>query len=539
MFIILISFFFIIYLFLSKTRSKRLDEKYDHAIILGGSIAGMTTAAYLTKYFHRITIIETDDVLNDIHSNSTPEQLLEYRCSLKNSNSLGRKGVTQNYQIHVLQGEGAQILFELFPKLKMKLLNEYQAMICSLNKHFRFVIGDVLLNQNITEDLSWFCIDRFTLEIVLRREFLDQLKHENIQWLCNTKVMDLIINQKTNSIEGIQYRSNDQKIENMFGDFVIDCTGRYSSSSKWLKNHFNLIIPTEELHTGTGYVSFIGQRFQTGYAYLDSFYTGGNAAHAPLFNKGFLTIPIRKINNPEENSLGFLSNFAVYCVNGEYPPNDSYENLLEWVKEHLPNDYYLILKSTKLLSPLLPYRRAFDHRRYVHSLGQKWPKNFILLGDSMCVFNPKNGQGMTHACRQARQLNQIFSQNPPLETIPYLYNQQSSSISEECWLGSITNDWAVPTLKLIQIDQHGMKRIYQRTSLNIPQPRIPLFMQFLQWYTHWLIQCANQSGELTTAFLHVVFQEKSPYSLLKPKYFSQILFSFLRHYFNLSKRFFE
>ena len=530
--IIWLSSLFIVFLFvISRIKSwkRSFERKYDHAIILGGSIAGMATAAYLKQYFHRITIIENDDVFNNLQMKSSPEELLEYRCSLKSSNSLGRTGVSQNYQIHVLQGEGAKILFELFPNLKEKLLNEYHAKICSLNKHFRFVIGDVLLNQNLTEDLSWFCIDRFTLETVLRREFLHD---ENpIHWICNTKVTNFIVNRTKNSIEGIQCRSKeDEQMKNYYGDLIVDCMGRYSSSTKWLKQNFDWIIPTDELHTGTGYVSFVGQRLKTGNVRLDEFYTGGHAAHAPHFNKGFLTIPIRDLVNPEENSLGFLSNFAVYCVNGEYPPNDSYENLLEWVKEHLPMDYYLILKSTKLLSPLLPYRRVFDHRKYVESVGRKWPENFILLGDSMCVFNPKNGQGMTHACRQARQLHRIFAQHPPLKEIPYMYNIQASSISEECWLGSITNDWAVPTLKFIQIDHNGTKTISQGSEL-----RIPLFMRFLQWYTYWLIKCAQHSGELTTAFLHVVFQEQSPFYLLKPTFFYRILSSSVRHYFTFPK----
>jgi hypothetical protein len=493
---------------------------------MGGSIAGMTTAAYLTKYFHKITIIESDDVLNDILMNSTGEQLLDYRCNLKNSNSLGRSGVNQIYQIHVLQGEGRKILFDLFPNLKRKLLDEYGAKICSLKTEFRFTIGDILLNKNLTEDLDWFCIDRFTLETILRRELI--LQFNQIQWICNSKVRQLIVNQSTNSVQGVRYQSKD-----LYGDFIIDCTGRYTSSMKWLKEYFNLIIPTEELHTGTGYVSFVGERFKTGNSVLDSLYTGGNAAHAPDFNKGFLTTPIREIKSSDTNSLGLLSNFAVYCINGEYPPNDSYENLLEWVKEYLPIDYYLILKSTKLVSPLLPYRRAFDHRKYVELLGKKWPRNYILLGDSMCVFNPKNGQGMTHACRQARQLNKIFEKNISIQDISHIYNRQASSISEECWLSSTTNDWIVPTLKLIKIDQNGIRKIYQRTNdptLNYPQPEIPLFMQFLQWYTHWLIKCAAQSGELTTAFLHVVFQEKTPYSLLKPKFFFKILFSSISHY---------
>jgi 2-polyprenyl-6-methoxyphenol hydroxylase-like FAD-dependent oxidoreductase len=534
-------FFYIIHRKNPKLIKNESDMKYDHAIILGGSIAGMTTAGYLSKYFKKITIIESDDVLNDILMNSTDEQLLDYRCNLKNSNSLGRSGVSQNYQIHVLQGEGSKILFELFPNLKTKLINDYGAKISSLKNQFRFVIGDILLNKNLTEDLYWFCIDRFTLETVLRRELCLQFNQQQIQWICNTKVTQLIVNQSTNSVHGIKCRSKGN-LMNFYGDFIIDCTGRHSSSIKWLKQNFNLTIPTEQLHTGTGYVSFIGERFKTGNSLLDSIHTGGNAAHAPYHNKGFLTTPIRELKSSDPNSLGFLSNFAVYCVNGEYPPNDSYENLLEWVKEYLPIDYYLILKSTKILSPLLPYRRAFNDRKYVESLGKKWPQNFILLGDSMCVFNPKNGQGMTHACRQARQLNKIFKQNYPLKDISYIYNCQASLISEECWLGSITNDWAVPTLRFIKTDKNGITKTYQRSedSTSIyPQPKIPLFMQFLQWYTYWLIKCAEQSGELTTAFIHVVFQEKSPYSLLKPKFFFKILFSSIMHYSNLPKKMFD
>ena len=510
---------------------KNQTQKYDHAIIMGGSIAGMTTAAYLTKYFQKITIIEHDDVLNDVLMKSTNEQLINYRCHLKNSSELGRSGTTQSFQIHVLQGEGARILFDLFPKLKDDLIRNYGARISSLNNEFRFVIGDVLLNKHLTEDLSWFCIDRFTLEIVLRRHLSTQ---QQIQWITNTKVTQLLTDPVTNTVQGVQTKSKDE----FYGDFIIDCTGRYSSSLKWLKEKLNLIVPTEQLDTGTGYVSFVGERFRTGNSSLDSFLIGGNAAHAPHFNKGFLTIPIRQIENPEENSLGILSNFAVYCVNGEYPPCDSFENLLDFVKEHLPQDYYTMLKSTKLLSPLLPYRKAFDYRKYVEHVGRQWPKNFILLGDSMCVFNPKNGQGMTHACRQAKQLNQIFANNYSLEDISFIYNQQASAISHECWLGSTTNDWAVPTLKLIQTDRFGQMKTFQRTqdpTLNCVQPKIPLFMLFLQWYTYWLIQCAKHSGQLTTAFIHVVFQTKTPFALLKPNFFFRILFTSIIHHLNLKK----
>ncbi|CAF5017888.1 unnamed protein product, partial [Rotaria socialis] len=159
--------------------------------------------------------------------------------------------------------------------------------LCSLKNKFRFVIGDVLLNKNLTEDLHWFCIDRFTLETILRRELCLQYDNEQIQWMSNTKVTQLIVNQSTNAVLGVKYRSklnSDTKMQ-LYSDFIIDCTGRYSSSIKWLKENFDLILPTEELHTGTGYVSFVGERFKTGNVSLDSIHVGGNAAHAPNHNK--------------------------------------------------------------------------------------------------------------------------------------------------------------------------------------------------------------------------------------------------------------
>ncbi len=78
-------------------RSGSNIHQYDHAIILGGIIGGMVTAAYLSKYFKQITIIESDDVLNDTLMKSTSNELLDYRCRLESPTSLGRSGVSQMY----------------------------------------------------------------------------------------------------------------------------------------------------------------------------------------------------------------------------------------------------------------------------------------------------------------------------------------------------------------------------------------------------------------------------------------------------------
>ncbi|CAF3236152.1 unnamed protein product, partial [Rotaria sp. Silwood2] len=115
--------------------------EYDHAIIIGGSFEGMITAVYLSKHFKRITIIESDDVLSDTFNKSTPNKILDYRCRLESPTSIGRSGVSQIYQIHILEGEGFNILHELFPYLKDKLVNEYDIRLYSLKNEARIVVN--------------------------------------------------------------------------------------------------------------------------------------------------------------------------------------------------------------------------------------------------------------------------------------------------------------------------------------------------------------------------------------------------------------
>jgi len=40
--------------------SKNIPQPYGHAIVLGGSMAGLVTAQALSKHFRRVTIVERD-----------------------------------------------------------------------------------------------------------------------------------------------------------------------------------------------------------------------------------------------------------------------------------------------------------------------------------------------------------------------------------------------------------------------------------------------------------------------------------------------
>ncbi len=81
---------------------KSADDS-THAIVIGGSIAGLTAARVLTQHFERVTVVERDRY---------PE------------NPVARKGLPQSHQVHILLGKGQQILEQLFPGLKDELADK-------------------------------------------------------------------------------------------------------------------------------------------------------------------------------------------------------------------------------------------------------------------------------------------------------------------------------------------------------------------------------------------------------------------------------
>lgn len=77
-------------------------KRGEHAVVVGASLAGMSQAAVLSRYFEKITILESDTI--DL------------------TRAASRKGVPQDRQIHVLLNRGLVILEKFLPGLHQDLL---------------------------------------------------------------------------------------------------------------------------------------------------------------------------------------------------------------------------------------------------------------------------------------------------------------------------------------------------------------------------------------------------------------------------------
>src|SRR5438046_540263 len=73
----------------------------EHAIVLGGSMAGLLAARVLTEFFERVTLVERDCYPAD---------------------PVFRPGVPQGHHIHILLLRGQRVLEELFPGMQQDLI---------------------------------------------------------------------------------------------------------------------------------------------------------------------------------------------------------------------------------------------------------------------------------------------------------------------------------------------------------------------------------------------------------------------------------
>jgi 2-polyprenyl-6-methoxyphenol hydroxylase-like FAD-dependent oxidoreductase len=88
-----------------KNNAVEKRNRFDthHAVVIGGSMAGLLAARVLSEHFEQVTIIERDELIDDAQP---------------------RKGVPQGRHVHALLAGGAAILGAYFPDLFAALVQD-------------------------------------------------------------------------------------------------------------------------------------------------------------------------------------------------------------------------------------------------------------------------------------------------------------------------------------------------------------------------------------------------------------------------------
>lgn len=173
----------------------------SHAVVIGGSIAGLLAARILTDYFEQVTLIERD---------CFPLQ------------AEPRRGIPQGPQLHLLLTRGRQIIEELFPGLEAELVAQ----------------GTVTVDMGV--DVEWLNPFGWTARfpsgftvLSFSRCILDWLIYRRLagtnqlHFLEESYVTGLISTPDGTSIAGVRVRQRHQTGESqehtLVADLVVDC----------------------------------------------------------------------------------------------------------------------------------------------------------------------------------------------------------------------------------------------------------------------------------------------------------------------------
>ncbi|MGC2572204.1 MAG: FAD-dependent monooxygenase [Candidatus Nitrosopolaris sp.] len=438
-----------------------------NVLVIGGSLAGLFAARVLADFFEKVTILDRDvfPVIAD-----------------------HRKGVPQSYHAHALLPTAFPILERLFPGIMNDLRKDGAATAYNVVP-FAFVSPKGLLPLPKWPEIISF--SRHLLEWHVR-DHVSRLPEVEI--ITDVEVAGLLATQDRTRVTGIRIRERGKErhtnTRSLFGDLVVDASGRHSQAPQWLVELGYEAPPVETINSNLRYAS----RF---YAKPDQFVAEW---HSLAVNEG-----------PPRGHAGFILavdnerwHVTLSGMAGIVPPIDE-EGFLKWAQDLPDPSIYEALRIAQPLTPIRGFGTPENHWRHFEQM-HRWPMGFIVTGDAVCAFNPVYGQGMTVSALDAMTLQRCLQehQRSPKADFEHYLQRQIAKITASVWLIATNEDLRWPTVKL-----RGAR----------PNPSL----RFLRNYLDLVLFSAIVDPEIAQAYFNVLILASPPNSMVRPRMVGRIL----------------
>jgi 2-polyprenyl-6-methoxyphenol hydroxylase-like FAD-dependent oxidoreductase len=437
-------------------------SQFGKAIIIGGSIGGLTSARILAGYFQEVTIVDRD-VFPDV-----PES---------------RSGVPQAKQGHVMLARGQKILEELFPGNNDDLI-AHGAEWFDWSTQYLTLMQSGWVHQLPPKRFMTIAASRVLIEHLLRKR-VEALP--NVTFLTRTEARAIIPSDDKKRVIGLTVFSREKHTETrLYADLIIDCSGRNSSASDWLRA-MGYETPAEtKINSYIGYATrwyrvpedmrwkFIGVQTRPDQGIL----RGG----------GFLGV---------ENGLG---TFVLQGVNRDYPPTDEaeFQKYSETFASPILHD---LMSVSEPVSGVMNFR--YDGSRMLHfEKLERFPERLLILGDAVCSFNPIYGQGMTTAALQAEVLGKLMKNAKTLDGLSDVFRKQVAQVLKVPWMLASAEDLRFP-------DTEG--------------ERPDWFTRQAQKFANMIITVLPYDSEVALRFNEVAHMLKPMTALMSPGFVGRVL----------------
>ncbi|OAP22992.1 putative epoxidase LasC [Amycolatopsis sp. M39] len=438
----------------------------DHAVVIGGSMAGLLAARALADRFKRVTVVERDQA---------PARQPAFR-----------RGVPHSRHVHIFWHRGLRALETLLPGACAELLES----------------GARILDA--PADVAWhgpfgrFPRIRAARFLSSSRELIDAVvrrrvaAHPGVRLWYGREVVGLHAEHDGRSVRGVEVRNRGagggHAGEPLEAGFVIDATGRGSRASEWLRGAGCAVPGKIRYESHFGYAS----RYYSPPEDIESEWNG-------LYIQASSQDPHAGAIMPIDGgrwiaTLGGVANHA--------PPSDE-DSFLEFARNlGSPAMYEALVCATPLSTPV--GFRNMANERYDYSRRARWPAGFAVVGDALCCFNPVYGQGLTTAALSAVELSRVVRAGGPRE------RRRLSRAIQRAVAAPTAVPWLIAT---------GEDLRYPTTE----GPRARFDTKMRQRYVAHVAAAATVDPVVTRAYFRVLAMEERPGALLSPRLLRRVL----------------
>jgi 2-polyprenyl-6-methoxyphenol hydroxylase-like FAD-dependent oxidoreductase len=416
---------------------------FDHAIVIGSGIAGLTIARVLTDYFARVTIIERD------RRPDIPQI---------------RRGAPQARHAHTLPVRGQTMLEQQFPGLTAELVARGAVAIKGGSEIAFFVAGEWHQVRQHGAIVSITC-SRPLLEDALYHRLAAQ---PGIHVLQEHGVVGLNVDRKGRRVTGVRLRGRpglSPSLTSLPADLVVDASGRDSQTPHWLAD-LGYIPPQETtINAFAGYASRLyrrpagaGTQWKT--LYIRPTPTGST--------RGGVIIPI-------EDDRWHVS---LMGMGSDYPPT-SEEAFLAFARSLPTPQLYKAIAAAEPLTELWGYRQTQNRARHYERL-PRYLEGLLVCGDAAYTLNPVYALGMSAAVTASQALDHTLNmhrnQHRPgdLTGLAAAFQKQLSRAMAELWQTATDQDRRWPMVEVNeQLDltkrqrQQRRERTINNTGLTL------------------------------------------------------------------------
>ncbi|MDQ1006431.1 flavin-dependent dehydrogenase [Streptomyces sp. V4I23] len=378
-----------------------------HAVVVGGSLAGLLAAHVLAEHADRVTIVERDRFPDG------PD---------------ARPGVPQGRHAHVLLEGGQLALDALLPGFMAELRASGAPRIGMPSDMVQWQSGRWFRRTHATTYI--YTGSRGQIEHLVRARVL---ANPVITTITSTEAVGLI--GDASRVRGVLLRERGegakdggQEPRTLDADVVVDASGRGSRASQWL-SAIDAEPPEEEtIDTGLAYASRIYRNKSDnlgsdslGYYVYPSPAQVCSGGVLPLEDGRYLVVLAGlRGDEPPTDEEGFTA----YAARFPHP------FIHDWLREAEPD------------TPPFGFRRTSNLRRRYDRPGRR-PAGFLATGDALCTFNPIYGQGMAVAAMSAVALRDALA-DPRRTPTTARVQQALFEASRQAWDISAGADKTMP-----------------------------------------------------------------------------------------------